>query len=415
MTQTNDLLQRLDELDDVGIALSSEHDIDRLLETILVSAKHITHADAGTLYLLEPEQQVLKFEVLRNDSLGIAMGGCTGAPISHPFYPIHLIDKDGKPNHKMVAAHAALSGETFNIPDAYTAEGHDFSGTRDFDQKTGYRSISFLTVPMRDHENKIIGVLQLINALDRNSGVIVPFTKDDQHLAESLASQAAIALTNRHLIERLDNQLQRMSDLHDIGIALSSERNIERLVENILVSAKHITHADAGTLYLLEPEQQVLKFEVLRNDSLGIAMGGCTGTPVSHPFYPIPLGDKDGKPNYKMVAAHAALSGETFNIPDAYTAEGHDFSGTRDFDQKTGYRSISFLTIPMRDHEYKIIGILQLINALDRHKGVVVPFTKEDQRLAESLASQAAIAVTNRRLIQRLENLVARQPVTAKD
>lgn len=408
MPQDKDLLQRLGELDDVGIALSSERDINLLMENILVSAKHITHADAGTLYLLEPEQQLLKFEVLRNDSLGIAMGGSTGAPVSHPFYPIHLVGKDGKPNHKMVAAHAALSGETFNITDAYTAEGYDFSGTRDFDQKTGYRSTSFLTVPMRDHESKIIGVLQLINALDRSSGAIVSFSKEDQHLAESLASQAAIALTNRRLIEKLDSQLQRMSELNDIGIALSSERNIDRLMENILISAKHITHADAGTLYLLEPEQQVLRFEVLRNDSLGLEMGGCTGKPVSHPFYPIHLTDKNGKPNHGMVAAHAALSGETFNIPDAYSAEGYDFSGTRDFDQKTGYRSVSFLTVPMCDHENKIIGVLQLINALDRHKGTVIPFTKEDQRMAESLASQAAVAITNRRLIKQLENLASR-------
>ena len=104
----------------------------------------------------------------------------------------------------MVAAYAALTGKTVNIADAYTAEGFDFTGTRNFDKKTGYRSKSFLTVPMKNHENEIIGVLQLINAQDPASGEIVPFSAADQRLAESLASQAAIALTNRQLINQLE-------------------------------------------------------------------------------------------------------------------------------------------------------------------------------------------------------------------
>ena len=216
MPQQDPLLSRLEELNAIGIALSSERDINRLLETILVAAKRITHADAGTLYLVEPEQQVLKFEIIRTDSLGIAMGGTTGEPI--PFYPIHLYDEAGQPNHAMVVAHAAMSGETVNIPDAYTAEGYDFSGTKAFDHKTGYRSTSFLTVPMKNHDNEIIGVLQLINALDRDSGAIVPFARDDQRLAESLASQAAIALTNRRLIQQLEDLFESFINLINTAI-----------------------------------------------------------------------------------------------------------------------------------------------------------------------------------------------------
>ena len=202
MQSSENLLRRLKELNEIGIALSRQRDINSLLETILVAAKRITHADAGTLYLHEPEQRTLRFEILRNDTLNTAMGGTSGVPIS--FYPIQLYDEAGKPNHAMVVSHAALSGETVNIPDAYTAEGFDFSGTKKFDAKTGYRSQSFLTVPMLNHENEVIGVLQLINAKDQESGAVVSFSNDDQQLCESLASQAAIALTNRHLINQLE-------------------------------------------------------------------------------------------------------------------------------------------------------------------------------------------------------------------
>ena len=216
MTQANDLLQRLEELNVIGIALSSERDINRLLETILVAAKRIAHADAGTLYLLDAEQQVLRFEIIRTDSLGIAMGGTSGKPIS--FNPVRLYDDAGKPNHATVVAYAALNGKTVNIPDAYTVEGYDFSGTKAFDQKTGYRSTSFLTVPMLDHEGETIGVLQLINALDRESGAIVPFTRDDVHLTESLSSQAAIALTNRRLIKQLEDLFESLISLINTAI-----------------------------------------------------------------------------------------------------------------------------------------------------------------------------------------------------
>ena len=216
MHSTDNLLHRLKELNEIGIALSQQRDINSLLETILVAAKRITNADAGTLYLHEPEQQVLRFEIMRTDSLNIAMGGTSGVPIT--FYPIQLYDKEGKPIHSMVVSHSALSGETVNIPDAYTAEGYDFSGTKRFDAKTGYRSQSFLAVPMRNHENEIIGVLQLINAQDRDSGAVVPFSGDDQQLLESLASQAAIALTNRRLIAQLEELFESFIQLINTAI-----------------------------------------------------------------------------------------------------------------------------------------------------------------------------------------------------
>lgn len=197
----DDLFRRLEELNVIGAALSKERDLNRLLETILVAAKSITNADGGTLYLMEDTSQ-LRFEIVRTDSLNIAMGGTTGIAI--PFYPIRLFDENGHPNNSMVVAYAALTGETVNIADAYTAAGFDFSGTRNFDAKTGYRSKSFLTVPMRNHENEIIGVLQLLNAKDRLTGAISSFSDADQRLAESLASQAAIALANRQLITQLE-------------------------------------------------------------------------------------------------------------------------------------------------------------------------------------------------------------------
>ncbi|MGV8933422.1 MAG: HD domain-containing phosphohydrolase [Gallionellaceae bacterium] len=212
----NAILNRLEELNAIGIALSNERDTNRLLENIMVAAKRITNADAGTLYLHDPENKLLKFEIMLTDTLGIAMGGTSGVSIT--FYPIQLYDTEDNPNHTMVVAHAALSGKSVNIPDAYKAEGFDFSGTKSFDRKTGYRSTSLMAVPMRNHENELIGVLQLINAQDRGSGQIVPFTQQDQSLLESLASQAAIALTNHLLIQQMEDLFEAFVSLINTAI-----------------------------------------------------------------------------------------------------------------------------------------------------------------------------------------------------
>ncbi len=202
MDKLDDLLRRLEQLNEIGSALSNERDIDALLEKILLAAKAITHADGGTLYRLDEATGHLRFEILRTDSLGIAMGGTTGEPIAFPPLPLHC--DDGTPNLSMVAAYSALNRQTVNIADAYRAEGFDFSGTRSFDARTGYRSTSFLTVPMTNHEGAVIGVLQLINALHPVTGEVGVFSESDRQLAESLASQAAIALTNRQLVSQLE-------------------------------------------------------------------------------------------------------------------------------------------------------------------------------------------------------------------
>ena len=213
---TLNLFRRLEQLNGIGAALSRERDIDRLLENILEAAKTITGADGGTLYSVTDDQSALKFEILRTDSLGISLGGTTGKPIDLPLLPLRTAD--GGPNDSLVAAHAAIHDRTVNIADAYSAAGFDFSGTRAFDQRTGYRSQSFLTVPMKNHDLELIGVLQLINARDPDTGEVITFSQADQSLAESLASQAAIALTNRLLITQLERLFESFVNLINLAI-----------------------------------------------------------------------------------------------------------------------------------------------------------------------------------------------------
>ncbi|MFL9608677.1 HD domain-containing phosphohydrolase [Methylobacillus sp. Pita2] len=247
MTARGALVKQLEDLNAIGIALSAEHDHQRLLEMIVMSAKRLTNADAGTLYSVT-QDKTLRFEIMRTSSLGIAMGGTTGNPI--PFQPLPLYLANGQPNHHMVAAYAVLNDCTVNIEDAYSAEGFDFSGTRQFDATTGYRSRSFLTVPMKNHEGEIIGVLQLINAKEA-AGQIVPFSDSSQQLVESLASQAAVALTNRQLIEGLRNLFEAFIRLIAGAIDAKSPYtggHCRRVPELAMMLAAAVNRAASGPL-----------------------------------------------------------------------------------------------------------------------------------------------------------------------
>ncbi len=271
MSQQDALLNRQEELNAIGIALSSERDINRLLETILLAAMRITNADAGTLYLLEPDKRELTFEIMRTNSLGKALGGTTGQPIPPSVFPIQLY-KEGEPNNSMVVAHAALSGKTVNIPDAYEAAGFDFSGTKGFDKKNGYRSTSFLAVPMRNHENEIIGVLQLINAQDRQSGAIVAFSSEEQRLLESLSSQAAIALTNRRLIQQMEDLFESFVSLINTAIDDKSPYtggHCERVPVLTMMLAEAVNRTTQGPLKdfeMTERDRYELKIAGLLHD-----------------------------------------------------------------------------------------------------------------------------------------------------
>lgn len=217
------------ELSSVAIALSSEKNIDHLLEFILIKAKILTHADGGTLYLLNTKTDMLEFKVVQTDSLDIKMGG-SGGVIT--WDPLPLYTADGTKNSHMVAAVAVLEDSVINIPDVYNTDSFDFSGTKLFDQKTGYRSQSMLVIPLKNHEDMIIGVLQLINKKNHYDQIDA-FSSFDENITTALASEAAVALTKQQLINDLENLLESFLRTINIAIEAKSEYtagHIEKMV-----------------------------------------------------------------------------------------------------------------------------------------------------------------------------------------
>jgi HD-GYP domain-containing protein (c-di-GMP phosphodiesterase class II) len=183
----------------IGTALSAEKDVDRILEMIIAEAMDFTSCDGGTLYTVDPEENVLRFAIVRNNTLNTRLGGRNGAIDWHPV----PLEEEGRENTHNVSAFCAITQQIVNIADVYESGQFDFSGTREYDRKSNYRSKSMLVVPMKDHEDTVIGVLQLINALGEDGETPVSFTPRHQEIVESLASQAAVAINNARLIENL--------------------------------------------------------------------------------------------------------------------------------------------------------------------------------------------------------------------
>ncbi|MCW8853353.1 MAG: GAF domain-containing protein, partial [Gammaproteobacteria bacterium] len=181
-------------------------------------------------------------------SLGIIMGGTSGHEIDFPHLPLFV---DGHENLSMVVTSAVINDETINIADAYHAKGYDFSGTREFDQQTGYRTRSILTVPMKNHEGDVIGVLQLINSINEQTGEVQVFSQEDQKLAESLASQAAVALTNKRLMDEQKALFESFIKLIATAIDEKSPYtggHCKRLPELTMMIAEACDQTDDGPL-----------------------------------------------------------------------------------------------------------------------------------------------------------------------
>ncbi len=256
---TENQFREIRKLTEIGVALSAVKDIDRLLEMIVDEARSFTNADGGTLYIMSDDETELQFAIVQNGTLNVRMGG-TGEKIS--WNPVRLKAVDGSPNYANVSAYAALSGEVVNINDVYDAKGFNFEGTRKFDEGTGYRSRSMLVVPMRNHENDIIGVLQLLNAKDRTTGDFVEFSMESQNMTLALASQAAVALTNNRLIRDLENLLE--SFIRSIAAAVDEKSpytggHVRRVAELTMAVAAKLNSAEEGPFAGLRLNEDELK------------------------------------------------------------------------------------------------------------------------------------------------------------
>ncbi len=202
--------------------------------------------------------------------------------------------------------------------------------------------------------------------------------------------------------ELTHTQVSHIRSLTNIGKSLSSETDLSKIFDMILEEAIQFTNADGATVYIVTDDARFLSFEIVYTGSLNLRMGGTHGK-VQWPM--IPLYDAEGKPRLSHIVTSVYHSGTDLCFDDVYETTEYDISGTRITDEAHGYRCKSMLTIPLKNHEEEVLGVIQIINAMDKHKNII-PFNDEHKTMLYSLASQAAIALSNRKLIEDLENLL---------
>jgi len=384
-----DRSREIEQLTEIGKALSAETNYNRLLKLILSKAKDLLNCDAASIYIVENvggEEKRLTFKL---SDINFAEEGQ-----SMPL------------NKKSIAGYVALTSKTLNLDDAYRIpEGSEYSLNLSYDQKYAYRTKSMLVIPMLDHEGIVIGVLQLINkkrskqtvlsTIESMEKEVISFSSHDMELADSLAGQAAVAVQSSHFEQRT----KEIKELTNIGQALATERNHLRLLKFILDKGKELTQSDGGSIYLAEEDE--LKNRVLRFKFSSLEL--------KQDEYTFPIDENS-------ISGYVAKTKEILNLEDAYVAPPDaNYKLNLEYDIKHQYRTKSMLVVPMTNQKDEVIGVLQLINkkkdksvTLSEHDTMekyIASYDDHDIALVKSIAGQAAVAIENNILYQNIEKL----------
>lgn len=230
--------QKLARLVDTGISLSRERDRDKLLRQILFAGRELCNCDAGTMYL-KTDDRTLRFALRTNEGLGM------------PRMELPLYDAAGKPIEHFASGYVALHGETVFIDDVYSETRFDMSGTKRFAEESGYKTISMLTIPLSPRKGEVIGVLQYVNAMNPETGQIIPFSRTVGGFMEALASQSAIALENFSLLDAqkalMDSMIRLVAGAIDTKSPYTGG-HCERVPELALMLAEEAAKLESGPL-----------------------------------------------------------------------------------------------------------------------------------------------------------------------
>jgi sigma-54-dependent transcriptional regulator len=257
--QFGDPLIAAEELIKITTSLSTERNLHHLLNMILTSARKITHADAGRIYILDCTKRYLYVEVCQNDSIG-------ALPKEASPIPLFINDKRNTAN---VCVYSTFYGKLINLPDIYQYTGFDFRETYTVDKLLGYQTQSILVVPLRSHQGITLGILELSNCLDRLTRQVLPFPQALQGIVAAFASQAAVAIDN---VQLFSQNRQLIELLNSINQALEQEnRQLRHTIERQSRFSEIIGHSPRM--------QQVYTFmEKILDSDATVLLRGETGT-----------------------------------------------------------------------------------------------------------------------------------------
>lgn len=338
LNKVSDLLGKVGSFLDISHRLSDILSLDNVLDSLIAMVCEALMADRATLFLYDKNTCELFSR--------IAKGG--------------RVDEIRFPSHMGIAGSVFTTGSAVNIPDAYA----DSRFNPEVDKKTGYRTKSILTAPVKTRTGETIGVIQVLNKVEG------AFTEDDEKLLEAMTLQASAALQNAQLFEQVQRAGHEVTRLMDVTTAISSELRLDELLFKIAQATTEILEADRSTLFMYDSKSHELWSLVAE------------GT-----------GNKEIRfPSHMGIAGSVFTTGHTVNIPDAYA----DSRFNPAVDKKTGYHTKSILCMPIVNKKGATIGVMQVLN---KRGG---PFTGVDENRLRAFAAQASIAIENAKLFNEV-------------
>lgn len=340
LIRITELVRRTTALVDVANRVSDTLSLDVLFPRLMEVVTETLNAERSSLFLYDAETKELFSRVMQGNAMGEVRF----------------------PADRGIAGSVFTSGKGEIIPDAYA----DPRFNRNVDTETGYRTRNILCVPIRNKKQVVIGVTQALNK--REGG----FDAEDQQLLEGLSSQAAAALENARMFERVERAQREEALLLDVVSSITSEIMLDPLLEKILAAATQLLGADRGALFIHDPATGELWSRVVEGE-------------VSREIrFPANAG----------IAGECFTRGVNINIDDAYG----DPRFNPDVDKGTGYRTRNILCMPIATKGGNKVGVMEILN---KKKG---PFTAADQRRLGALCAQAAVSIENAQLFEDVSN-----------
>ncbi len=354
-----------------GIFLKVQ-DVDESLNRLLEEIRLIFNADAASLSLYE------------NGRLGIryAQNGkgehhLSNIPFTHFSFEV---------NEKSIAGYTVTSRSIVNVKDAYNIDAtkpYEFNKQVDF--LTNFTTKSILSLPLISITDDVLGIVQIINTKNK-SGKIDAFSDEDIAFAEQLVAFATVRLERSKLSRAL--KLQKIMESERV---LNTIQDVDILLETLLTEARSIVNADAGSIYVYEDEKLTIMYA--QNDTQLKKVENRRKLPFSSFTFEV---------NEKSIAGYSIVSRSILNIPDVYHLdEGTPYKFNKDPDLKTGYTTRSVLTIPLISSNSEILGVLQIINPLDKDGNVIV-FDSDAEFYLQHFAFSATKALERTRLTRAM-------------
>ncbi len=354
---------------------------DEILSEILTQTRSLSNADAGSIYLpFEVNgEKFLQLRVAQNDTLSGKLKKDNDFSYSYLSLPV---------NQSSISGYVALTGRVVNIDDVYQLPSDcKYSFNKNPDSNSGYVTKSMLTYPLNSSDGKLMAVLQLINAKD-DKNTVVAFSEEIKYQITSYISS--------HIISVLEKCLQstdRFQQLIKIEKDLAKIKDKSTLLEQILSVTRNYVHADAGSIYQVINVKGEKRLQIMhgQND---------TRQQLLKPGEKLPYTNFDFPINDKSICGWVALNKKALHIEDVYAIpEDSSYKFNSGSDLITNYKTTSMYTVPILSSNDDLIGVLQIINALDDNHNVI-PFTPEAQEFIERLAETVTRAIEKTQLIE---------------